>query len=254
MEESRAIVTGAGSGIGQGIALELGRNGYRVVVHYHSSQAGAEYTCRQIESAGGHAIAVQQDLTHLSGIRNLFDEAAEWLGGLDLFVNNSGITLKAPFSETSEDLFDSVVAVDFKSAYFCIQAAAEIIRRSGNGGNIVIVSSNNAFRQVPGVSVYGSVKAALCKLTRHAAIEYAKDGIRVNCIAPGWTETPRTLSGKRVEETFPEIPLKRWVKPAEIGQIVLFYASPAAQSITGHTIVADGGASLLSDRPESYGL
>ena len=249
-----AIVTGAGTGIGQGIAIELGKNGYDVAVHYNTSREGAEQTCHQIELAGGHAVPIQGDLSRTGDITKLFHEATEWLGGLDLFVNNSGITRKAPFWKTDEELFDRVVSVDFKSAYFCIQTAAEKMKQSGKKGNIIIISSNNAFRQAPDVSVYGSVKAALFKLTRHAAIEYAKDGIRVNCIAPGWTETQRTLAGNNMEGTYAGIPLKRWVRPEEIGGIVLFYASSAAKSITGNVIVADGGASLLSDRPESYGL
>ena len=253
MERRRAIVTGAGGGIGQGIAIELGKAGYDVAVHYNANAAGAEVTGAQIEKAGGRAYLIRGDLTKVSEVRRLFDEGVERLGGLDLYVNNSGITLKSAFEETTEELFDRIVAVDFKSAYFCVQSAAAKMAERSIRGSIVIISSSNAFQQVPGVSVYGSVKTALCKLTRHAAAEYAKYGIRVNCIAPGWTATPRTLADD-VKATYSIIPLKRWVQPEEIGQMVLFYDSPAAKSVTGNILLADGGATLLANRAEFYGL
>ena len=192
-EHKKALVSGAGSGIGQGIAIELGKAGYDVVVHYFGNPAGAEETCRIIREAGCKAYPIQGDLSQVADVHRVFDEGVKLLGGLDLYVNNSGITLKASFEETDEELFDTVVGVDFKSAYFCIQSAAKIMAEAGRGGNIVVISSSNAFQQLPSVSVYGSVKTALCKLTRHAAAEYAKDHIRVNCIAPGWTATPRTM-------------------------------------------------------------
>lgn len=253
MNNKCAIVTGSGGGIGQGIAIELGKAGYNVVVHYNANISGAKRTCQQIEVAGGKAYPIQADLTKVCEVRRLFNEGVELLGGLDLYVNNSGITLKATFEETTEELFDNIVAVDFKSAYFCIQSAAKKMVETNTHGNIVVISSSNAFQQVPKVSVYGSIKTALCKLTRHAAAEYAKYNIRVNCIAPGWTSTPRTMADD-VKATYSIIPLKRWVQPEEIGQMVLFYESPAAQSITGNIILADGGATLLANRAELYGL
>ena len=253
MERRKAIVSGAGGGIGQGIATVLGQNGYDVAVHYNANADGAKETCRRIEEAGGRACAIQGDLTKVSEVRRLFEEGVAFLGGLDLYVNNSGVTLKAKFEDTTEELFDTVVNVDFKSAYFCIQSAAKVFAEQGRGGSIVVISSSNAFQQVPLVSVYGSVKTALCKLTRHAAAEYAKDGIRVNCIAPGWTSTPRTLADD-VKATYSIIPLKRWVQPEEVGQMVLFYESPCAKSITGNILLADGGATLLAYPAERYGL
>lgn len=249
----RAIVSGSGGGIGQGIAMELGKAGYDVVVHYHGNAEGAEVTCQSIRENGGRAIAIRGDLSKTEDIRKLFSEGVAFLGGLDLYVNNSGITVKSWFTETEEEMFDKVVNVDFKSAYFCVQSAAVAMQKQGTGGNIVIISSSNAFQQLPKLSVYGSVKAALCKMTRHAAAEFAKDGIRVNCIAPGWTATPRTLAGD-VESTYKIIPLKRWAQSEEIGQMVLFYESQAAASITGNILLADGGATLLDKPCEEYGL
>ena len=250
----RAIVTGAGGGIGQGIATVLGKNGYDVAVHYFSSPEGAEETCRRIGESGGKARMFQADLSQVSEVRRFFDEAVSWLGGLDLYVNNSGVTLIAPFEEMTEETFDQLISVDFKSAYFCVQTAAGVMAKSGTKGNIVIISSSNAFQQLPGASVYGPVKAALCRMTRHAAVEYAKYGIRVNCIAPGWTATARTLRKTDPHSTDHLLPLKRWAQPEEIGEMVLFYASPAAASVTGNILLADGGATLLSKPAADYGL
>lgn len=253
MERKKAIVTGAGTGIGQGIAIALGQNGYDVVVHYNTSVAGAEETCRQIRQAGGNAWAIQADLSDPAGVSALFRQAMERLEGLDLYVNNSGITRKSDILETTEAFFDQMVDVDLKSAYFCIQAAAREMVGRNTRGSIVMITSNNGLQQRPNLSVYGTLKAALIKLGRHAAMELAKYQIRVNTIAPGWTATPRT-SVLEESTTYNTIPLKRWCKPEEIGHMVLFLASPWAASITGNCLVADGGAVLQSDLAEAYGL
>ena len=250
MERKTAIVTGAGTGIGQGVAITLGQNGYDVVVHYNS---GAEDACRRIRDCGGRAWPVQADLSAMSGVRELFAQAMEKLGHLDLYVNNSGITRKSDFLETTEDFFDRMVDVDLKSAYFCVQAAAREMVCRDTKGSIVIITSNNGIQQRPNLSVYGTLKAGLIKLGRHAAMELAKYQIRVNTIAPGWTATPRTMELDETT-TYNTIPLKRWCRPEEIGHMILFLASPWAASITGNCLVADGGAVLQSDLAETYGL
>lgn len=253
MGRKKAIVTGAGTGIGQGIAITLGQNDYDVVVHYNTSSDGAEETCRQICQAGGNAWPVQADLSSPAGVSSLFNQAMEKLDGLDLYVNNSGITRKSDILETTEEFFDQMVNVDLKSVYFCVQAAAKEMVSRNTRGSIVIISSNNGLQQRPNLSVYGTLKAALIKLGRHAAMELAKYQIRVNTVAPGWTATPRT-SVLDESATYNTIPLKRWCKPEEIGHMVLFLASPWADSITGNCLVADGGAMLQCDSAETYGL
>lgn len=254
MEERNAIVTGAGTGIGRGVAIELGKAGYNVVLHCNNSEDGAISACNLISSMGRKAKVIKADLTKKREIDNLFYESLQFLGSLSLFVNNAGVTSKSPFSETDEDFFDTLIRLDFKSAYFCVQSAANIMAAQGTGGNIVIISSINAFQQRPNVSVYGSIKAALLNMGKHAAIEYAKDRIRVNMIAPGWVETPRICAQTKKENTLWEVPLKKWVQPEEIGGIVLFYASEAASSITGNCIIVDNGQMLLCDKSEKYGL
>lgn len=253
MVHKKALVTGAGTGIGQGVAIALAKAGYDVAVHYHSSAEGAQQTVREINRCGAKGYAIGADLSKKEEIDRLFAQTLEKLGGLDVFVNNSGVTMKTDFTKTSQEEFDFLCSIDFKAAYFCMQAAANAMIEQGTQGSIVIITSNNAFQTRPNLSLYGSMKAALVKLGRHAAAELARYQIRVNTIAPGWTATPRT-SQCDMEKITAEIPLKRWVQPEEIGKIVLFYASDAAASITGNCITVDGGAALVNDQIEKYGL
>ena len=121
------------------------------------------------------------------------------------------------------------------------------------GPSIVVIASNNAHMQTPRAAAYASVKAGLVQLARHSAAELAHLGIRVNTISPGWTDTGSPRLGKK-EDTYYKIPLKRWCRPEEVAAAVIFLDSTAAASVTGAELVMDGGASLMSDRPERYWL
>ena len=122
-------------------------------------------------------------------------------------------------------------------------------------GNMVIISSNNHAMNWYGASVYATVKEALVKFTRHAAMEFAQYGIRVNCSAPGWIDTGEArMGGGQKERSIPAIPMKRWVQPEEIGQWILFLDGPAAASLTGDTIELDGGVRIMTGKPSDYGL
>ena len=247
-----ALVTGAGTGIGRAIALELAKAGYDVGLHCNSSTAGAESAAAEIAARGRKAGVYAGDLSKVSEIRRVFADFRRDFGSLDLFVNNAGITLLAPFLEMTEADFDRNCAVDFKAPYFCMQEAAKIMVEQGKG-NIVAIASNNAFCQFARASAYAAMKAGLVKMVRSIGLEMAKYGIRVNAIAPGWTDTGAARLDAK-ESTYYKIPLRRWVLPEEVGQTVLFFDSPAAQSITGVTLVMDGGAQLLSDKAEKYGF
>ena len=168
-------------------------------------------------------------------------------------MNNAGVTKKSPFLETPEKIFDLMVNVDYKGAYFCMQRAASIMVERGIKGSMILISSNNARAHFADVSVYGSVKAAIQKAAEHMAIELAKYGIRVNTIAPGWTDTGSSRLDDK-ESTFYKVPMQRWTTPDEVGRAVLYLASESAASITGDTLVIDGGALLVSDKCEKYGF
>ena len=247
-----SLVTGAGTGIGRAIALELAKAGYAVGLHCNNSTAGAESAAEEIRAAGGVARVYQADLSDVVAIAAMFAAFKDDFGRLDLFVNNAGITLLAPFLEMTPEAFEKNYAVDFRAPYFCMQAAAKMMVAQG-GGNIVAIASNNAYCQFARASAYGSLKAGLVKMVKHVALEMSKFGIRCNAIAPGWTDTGAARLGDK-ESTYYKIPLRRWVQPSEIGQTVLFLDSPAAASITGACLVMDGGAQLLSDKGEKYGF
>ena len=188
----------------------------------------------------------------IAAIGGLFEAFRRDFPKLDLFVNNAGITLLAPFLEMTPEDFDRNCAVDFRAPYFCMQEASRMMAKAG-GGNIVVIASNNAHCHFARASAYGSMKTGLVKMAEHVALEMSRFGIRCNSIAPGWTDTGAARLDAK-ESTYYKIPLRRWVQPEEIGQAVLFLDSPAAASITGACIVMDGGARLLSDKSEKYGF
>ena len=248
-----AFVTGGGTGIGKGIALWLAKCGYDVAISYYGSAAGAEDTVNGIEDMGRKAVAIKANIGDVSAIRRMFQEYRKHFNTLDLFVNNAGITKKAPFLETEEELFDQICSVDYKGAFFCVQKAAKMMAEQRTKGSIVLISSNNATAHFADVSVYGSVKAAAAKMAEHAAIELAQYGIRVNTVAPGWTDTGAARLDAK-EETYYKVPLQKWTTVEEIAKTVEFLASEGAESITGTTIVVDNGALLVSDKRERYGF
>ena len=218
-----ALVTGAGTGIGRAIALELAKAGYDVGLHCNASRDGAESAAAEIRALGRRAEVYAADLSDLDAI-----------GGM--------------FEAFRKDYY----AVDFRAPYFCMQRAAKMMVEQGSG-NIVAIASNNAYCQFARASAYAAMKAGLVKMVRSIGLEMSRYGIRVNAIAPGWTDTGAARLDAK-ESTYYKIPLRRWVQPEEVGQTVLFFDSPAAASITGVTLVMDGGAQLLSDKGEKYGF
>ena len=248
-----ALVTGAGTGIGRAIALELAKAGYDVALHCNASREGAESAAAEIRKLGRRAAVYQADLSDVAAIGAMFESFNADFGRLDLFVNNAGITLLAPFLEMTPENFDRNFAVDFRAPYFCCQEAAKLMKDQEGAGNIVVIASNNAYCQFARASAYAAMKAGLVKMVRSIGLELSKYGIRVNAIAPGWTDTGAARLDAK-ESTYYKIPLRRWVQPEEVGQTVLFFDSPAAASITGVTLVMDGGAQLLSDKGEKYGF
>ncbi len=247
-----ALVTGGGTGIGQGIATELAKAGYDVAFSYCGSADGAKRTLAEIEKYNGRALAVRADVSKIEDIHRMFAEVTAEFSRLDLFVNNAGITEKSDFLHTTPEMFDKICSVDYRGAFFCIQSAAMVMADRGIKGSIVLISSNNAVAHFADVSVYASAKAAAEKVARHAAIELAKYGIRVNTIEPGWTDTGAARLDNK-EETYYKVPLKKWATIEEIGQTVIYLASDAAASVTGASILIDNGACLVSDKRERYG-
>lgn len=248
-----AFVTGGGSGIGKIIAKKFAQDGYDVALSYAGSYDGACEVKKYAENLGRKCEVYKADLGKYSEIISLFEKFENDFGRIDVLVNNAGITDKSPFLETTEEIFDSICNVDFKGSYFCTQQTAKIMRKNGIEGSIIVISSNNASKHFANVSVYGAVKAAEEKFAEHAAIELAKYKIRVNIIAPGWTDTGAKRLGNK-EDSFYKIPLQKWAEPSEIADAVIYLSSDSAKSITGSKLTIDNGASLVADKREFYGF
>lgn len=256
MEQKTALVTGAGSGLGRSIARTLAMNGYDVAIHSGSNAERARSLAAELKAESGRRIEVLvSDFSQTGGAQKLFEDYRNVFDGLDLFVNNAGVTMGAPILDMTNDLFDMVSNINWKNAYFSVQQAAKIMVEKKTRGNMVIISSNNHALNGYGGSIYCIVKEALVKFTKHAALEFAQYGIRVNCIAPGWVDTGEArMGGGQKERSIPEIPMKRWVQPEEIGDWILFLTGPSAASLTGDTIELDGGVRIMTGTAKSYRL
>ncbi|MCQ6562150.1 SDR family NAD(P)-dependent oxidoreductase [Paenibacillus mendelii] len=247
MDRKVALVTGAGRGIGRGIALAFARAGYDVCVHYNQSAVMAEDTVRQIQETGVHAEALQADISVMEGIQALFQQFSERFDRLDIHVNNSGITRMKPFLETTPELYDEVMNTDLKGLYFCSQHAARLMVERGTRGAIINISSNHSMGTWSNSTVYAAAKAAVNKLTMNMALDLAVYGIRVTGIAPGYTMIEKVDPVKAkpyIESVSSRIPMGRFATPLEVGEAAVYLASDNAGYITGTTLYMDGGALL----------
>ncbi|MBM4144368.1 MAG: SDR family oxidoreductase [Lentisphaerae bacterium] len=250
MKNKRVLVTGSGTGLGQGIALEFARQGAAVAVHYSHSAKGAEATVKQIVEAGGRAAAFKADFRETAPIRTLAREAVAFLGGLDVLVNNAGITMNRPFEKTTVEQFDTLYAVNVRAPYFMSQALVPDLEKSK--GVIINIASIHAFRAYIEHTVYAGTRGAIVTFTRNLAIELAPRGIRVVGLAPGAVPIPshfKSMPGVDMEKSIREfgkcIPSGFAGTPRDVGEIAVFLASSSARYIVGQTLVADGGTTAL---------
>ncbi|HEX4285749.1 MAG TPA: glucose 1-dehydrogenase [Terracidiphilus sp.] len=245
LEGKVAIVTGASSGIGQGIAERLGREGAKVVVDYVGHSDGADQTARVIRDAGGEAEIVQADVTNLDAVRNLIDAAWSRFGSADILVNNAGMEKKSPFWDTTADDYDKVMAVNLRGPFFLSQAFVRRLRETKRPGRIVNISSVHEDMVFPCFATYCCSKGGLRMLMRDLAVELGPLGITVNNIAPGAIATPinKALLGNKAEldALLANIPLGRLGTPEDVAGLAAFLASDDAAYITGSTFVVDGG-------------
>jgi NAD(P)-dependent dehydrogenase (short-subunit alcohol dehydrogenase family) len=245
-----ALVTGSSHGIGQAIAIRLARNGYDVGVTYRSRKSGALDTFNAVVEAGARCEVMQVDISDLDQIDAMYDFFLDRFGRLDLLVNNAAVTGQtAPFLETSREFFQKIADTNFRGSFFSTQRAAKEMIKRDCRGVIINISSNQADGCWPDCSVYGSMKAALSKLTKHCAMELAPYGIRVVCIQPGYVDVGWDPSNP-VHLAKGKMPLGRFAEPEEIANAVAFLASEQASYITGSILTVDGGA-LLPCVPEN---
>jgi NAD(P)-dependent dehydrogenase (short-subunit alcohol dehydrogenase family) len=238
---STALVTGATSGIGRAIALQLADRGAEVVVHGRSAERGAEVV-REIESLGGKAHFIAADLCDADDVRRLAAEA----GAVDILINNAGIYKFGDTTEVDDATFDEHVNVNIRAPFLLVQQLAPAMAQRG-GGAVVNVSTLAASVAARGAGIYGASKAALEQLTRVWADEFGKSGVRVNALAAGPTDTPgaNVLPGL-VEGLGATTALGRPADPREIASAVVFLGSPEASYINGAVLHATGGQLALA--------
>jgi glucose 1-dehydrogenase len=240
-----AIVTGAGSGIGQGIAKRLGAEGARIIVDYVGQAEGAEDTARAIKEAGSDAAIVQDDVTSVDADRDLVEEAWTRFGSADILVNNAGMEKKSAFWETTEADYDKVMAVNLRGPFFLAQAFVRRLRDAKKPGRIINISSVHEDMAFPGFATYCASNGGLRMLMRDLAVELGPLGITVNNVAPGAIATPINKSllenKSELNALLANIPLGRMGTPEDVAGLVAFLASDDSAYITGSTFVVDGG-------------
>ncbi|SNS77624.1 3-oxoacyl-[acyl-carrier protein] reductase [Asanoa hainanensis] len=235
-----AIVTGGARGIGEGIARQLAAAGAMVAITYNASAERAELLVGAIHEAGGSALALKVDAADRGAVRAGIAEVVRRLGRLDILVNNAGVTHVSPVDTITDADYDHALAVNVDAVFFACQ---EALRHLGAGGRIITIGSVNADRiHFGGGSVYALTNAAVAGLTRALAREVSAQGITVNTVQPGPTDTDMNpADGPFAELTRPHIAVGRYGTTAEIGSLVAYLAGPEAAYVSGATINIDGG-------------
>jgi len=244
LKDKVAIVTGAGRGIGEGIALRFAEEGAKLIVN-DVNEADANRTVETIKSKGGQAVAVTGSVASRQVAQKMVDTAVREFGTVDILVNNAGIIRDAMLHKMTDEQWDQVIEVNLKGVFLCTQCAAQVMREKGYGKIINISSSS--WRGNPGQLNYAATKAGVIGMTKTAAKELGPKGINVNVIAPAliWTDMTKSMPPallQRVEQSLAFLmPLNRWGQPEDVANLALFLASDESSFITGQLIHCDGG-------------
>jgi NAD(P)-dependent dehydrogenase (short-subunit alcohol dehydrogenase family) len=271
LEQKLVLVTGAGTGIGRGVAIETARQGADVVLHYASSAEGALTAVEEIKAIGRRASALSGDLTKVDECRRVVDQAVEFLGGLDGVVNNAGITQVVNFLDVTEEHFDFIYHLNIRGEFFVAQQAVRHMLERGCewrrrfpdqpwvGGSIINMSSVHGLAGHAGHSVYAGTKGAINAFSRELAVELCPLHIRVNVIAPGTVEVPnyfKLYPGYSREAGSKGVPWGRVGLPEDVGYLAVYLLSDASEFMTGHVLYFDGGLTAkmaLPTPPETEG-
>jgi 2-hydroxycyclohexanecarboxyl-CoA dehydrogenase len=243
-----AIVTGGASGIGRAAAMRLAEEGAEVVIADLNPE-GAGSVAHEISRRGGRAHAEEVDVTDAPGVKAMTERTNQAFGRVDILVSNAGWDRAGPFADTDEELWDRVIAINYRGHLASCHAVLPYMRGQG-GGRIIMVASDAGRVGSSGEVVYSGAKGAVIAFTKGLAREVARDGINVNCVAPGLVDTPM-LAGinegneKLIAAIIRSIPLRRTGVPEEIAAAICFFASHDAAYITGQTLSVNGGLTML---------
>ena len=254
LKDKVVIVTGAATGIGRDTALAFAAQGAKVVVVTGHNKAGGEATVKAIRDAGGEASFVQCDVSDEAQVKAMVEKTVELYGRLDCAFNNAGIGpdgVRIPFyglTDLPVDIWDKTMAVNARGAFLCMKYEIPVMLQNG-GGAIVNTASVGGLRMAPGFGAYGPSKAAVVAVTRTAAVEFARQGIRVNVVCPGPTLGTELMknsmesnsSASAGDDNGPPIPMGKLGQTSDIANAVLWLCSEAAGHITGHALSVDGG-------------
>ena len=243
MNNKRVLVTGSGTGIGRGIALEFACQGANVAFHYAHSSKGALAAAEEAREMGVEAKAFKAAFDNMDEVHQLGRDAIDFLGGIDVLVNNAGITMNMDFDKVTVEQFDLIYNVNVRAPFFLTQACAERMVAQGSGV-VINISSIHAFEGYREHSVYAGTKGAIVAQTRELAIELAPQGIRVNCIAAGAVEVEnhyKVMPGYDPKAFGDMIPVGFMGKPSHIAKVAVFLASDDGEYIVGQSLIVDGG-------------
>jgi len=257
VEDRTAVVTGASQGIGRAIAETLAASGADVAICSRSmNRVGPVAEGINEANDTGNALAFECDVRERERVEEFVEATVKEFGGIDVLVNNAGGEFVANFEDISENGWRTIVDLNLNSTVHCSQVAGEVMRE-GDGGSIINISSVNGQHAAPGESHYGAAKAAIIRLTETLAVEWADDGVRVNCVAPGLVQTPgvaETLGIQSDDMPSREKVERRIGHSEEIADVVQFLASPAASFVNGETLTAKGVPRAGNSMSQDLGL
>ena len=244
----KALVTGAGRGIGRVLAISLAQFGCDVAI-LEKNMNDARNVAEEIKKLGKKAVAIEVDVTKKAEVEKAFSTAAKQLVRLDIVINNAGVCIHEAAEDTPEEHYDFIVDTDLKGVFLCCQAAAALMKPQKKGSIINIASMSGSIANYPQKQAhYNAAKAGVILLTKCLAVEWVDYGIRVNSISPGYTRTEMT-----VKQSAPEmiaqwesmIPMRRMAEPEELAGAAIYLASDASSYTTGSDIIVDGGYTAL---------
>ena len=245
LKDKVALVTGAGSGIGESIARKFAAEGAHVVVDYHAGGRHADDAIALAKSLPTESIAVAADVSNRGSVEAMVAEAVKKFGGIDIAVNNAGIEKKTPFVDITDDDWNKILNINLYGTFIISQTVARQMIKQGRGGRIIFISSVHEDVPFPGYASYCASKGAVRMLMRNLCLELAEHKILCNNIAPGAIDTPineTTLNDPQAKKNAEsEVPLARFGRPEEVAAVATFLASDDASYVTGSTYMVDGG-------------